>query len=271
VRDVGEGASWRTDRLTHTQLLVKILANGLPISPLLLAPWCDSAIFRVDWLHAADQGVTADWLGHLFKLLISRLDGANLRTRTVAFWLMLQNWYKERKIDNRLQNLVPTMIQQPKKAPKLRASGAQVRALVPFALTTAEALLRAEVRVEEAALIGTRHLAACYDALSTDSVFPVEVMRFSSIQFALQYVSLEAASLDPKSWRVKPKLHVFLEVCSEGGRPAMFWNYRDEDWGGSLAKMSRRRGGVLSVKSFSSNVLDRFKIQQPVIRMLAAR
>eukprot|EP00972_Heterocapsa_arctica_P027806 4090176-Heterocapsa_arctica.AAC.1 len=52
-------------------------------------------------------------------------------------------------------------------------------------------------------------------------------MRFSSIQFALQYVSLEAGSLDPKSWRVKPKLHVFLEVCSEGGRPAMYWNYRD--------------------------------------------
>jgi hypothetical protein len=271
VRDVDEGASWRTDRMTHTELLEKILANGLPISPLLQVPWCTSAIFRVDWLHAADQGVTADWLGHLFKLLITKIPGNNLKTRTATFWLRLQNWYKVRKIENRLQNLIPTMIQQPKKAPKLRASGAQVRALVPFALVTAEALLRTGVRVEEAALIGTRHLAACYDALSSDSVFPVDVMRFSSIQFALQYVSLEAASLDPKSWRVKPKLHVFLEVCSEGGRPAMCWNYRDEDWGGSLAKMSRRRGGVLSVKSFSQNVLDRFKIQQPVIRMLATR
>jgi len=271
VRDVGADASWRTDRLTHTQLLEKILANGVPISPLLQVPWCSSAIFRVDWLHAADQGVTADWLGHLFKLLITKIPGNNLKTRTATFWLRLQNWYKVRKIENRLQNLVPTMIQQPKKAPKLRASGAQVRALVPFALETAAALLRPGDPVEQAAMIGTRHLAACYNALSSDSVFPVDLMRVSSIQFALQYVGLEAFALDPKSWRIKPKLHVFLEVCSEGGRPAMYWNYRDEDWGGSLAKMSRRRGGVLSVKSFSQNVLDRFKIQQPAVRMLTAR
>jgi hypothetical protein len=265
---VGEGASWRTDRLTHLQLLEKILANGIPISPLLLVPWCSSAIFRVDWLHAADQGVTADWLGHLFKLLISRLDGASVSSRTAAFWLRLQNWYKVRKIEDRLQNLVPTMIQQPKKAPKLRASGAQVRALVPFALVEAKALLRPAIPVEEAALAGTGHLAECYNALSSDSVFPVDVMRFSSIQFAQQYVSLEAAFDDPKAWRVKPKLHVFLEVCSEGGKPAMYWNYRDEDWGGSLSRMSRRKGGILTVTGFSRNVLRRFMIQQPVIRML---
>ena len=95
---MGEDASWRTDRLTHTQLLEKILANGVPISPLLQVPWCSSAIFRVDWLHAADQGVTADWLGHLFKLLITKIPGANISKRTATFWLRLQNWYKVRKI-----------------------------------------------------------------------------------------------------------------------------------------------------------------------------
>ena len=90
------------------------------------------------------------------------------------------------------------------------------------------------------------------------------------MRFALQYVSLRNAHADdPKAWRIKPELHMFLELCSEGPHPAKFWNYRDEDWGGSVARMARRRGGELHALTFSTNVLSRFKVQQPVIRMKA--
>ena len=67
------------------------------------------------------------------------------------------------------------------------------------------------------------------------------------MRFALQYVSVRNAhaDVDPTAWRVKPKLHMFLELCSEGSHPAKFWNYRDEDWGGSVARMARGRGGEL--------------------------
>ena len=57
---------------------------------------------------------------------------------------------------------------------------------------------------------------------------------------------------------MKPKMHLFLGRGKAG---------RDEDWGGSVAKMARRRGGLLSTAAFSSNVLHRFRMQQPVIRM----
>ena len=80
-------------------------------------------------------------------------------------------------------------------------------------------------------------------------------------------VGLAQGSVLNTDRRVKPKMHLFLELCIEGGKPATCWTYRDEDWGGSVAKMSRRRGGLLSTAAYSSNLLDRFRMQQPMIRM----
>ena len=70
------------------------------------------------------------------------------------------------------------------------------------------------------------------------------------------------------NWKVKPKLHLFLELCSDGSQPSKTWTYRDEDWGGSVARMARRRGCVLTLPSFSSAILERFKMQQPIVRLL---
>ena len=72
-----------------------------------------------------------------------------------------------------------------------------------------------------------------------------------------------------KSWRIKPKLHMFLEVCSDGSKPSAYWTYRDEDWGGTVAQFCRRRGGLLSVRAFSANMLQRFSIYQPMVRMMS--
>ena len=270
ITDVGSNASWRRTRTAHWELIAKIRANGAKLSPLLQAPWVTNEIFRVDWLHAADQGVTADWLGHVFKLLLTKLPGNTLNERTSALWSQIRAFYEAGAVQDRLQNLQYTMIQQPQKAAKLRASGAQVRALVPFAAEAANRLLNTGGLVDEAARAGTNHLAKCYGALSNDSIHAVDTLKESSMRFALQYVSLRNAHADdPKAWRIKPKLHMFLELCSEGSHPAKFWNYRDEDWGGSVARMARRRGGELHALTFSTNVLSRFKVQQPVIRMKA--
>ena len=61
--------------------------------------------------------------------------------------------------------------------------------------------------------------------------------------------------------------HLFLELCSSGEQPARFWTYRDEDFGGSVAQLSRRRGGLLIVQQFSSGMLARFRMQ-PVPRLM---
>ena len=242
--------------------------NGHRVSPLLQAPWVDARIFRIDWLHCADQGVTADYLGNLFVLISRKLPGRNIKLRTAELWRLIQLGYTARGIQDRLQNLIPTMLKQPKKAPKLRSSAAQCRALVPIAQDLAQAHLRDCDPIEAAAKIGMGHLHQCYQALSSGSIFADDILREHSIKFALQYVALEDfTDEDPKIWRVKPKLHLFLELCSDGSKPAMYWNYRDEDFGGTVAALSRRRGGLLSVQAFSRNMLERFKIKQPVARV----
>ncbi len=72
--------------MTHFELLQYILDNGELISPLMLAPWVRNSIFRVDWLHAADQGCTADFLGNILLLIASKLPGANKKARVDNLW-----------------------------------------------------------------------------------------------------------------------------------------------------------------------------------------
>ena len=245
-----------------------ILDNGQTISPLFSIPWVTKDICRIDWLHCADQGVTADYLGNLFVMIANKLPGANFKSRVEALWLKIQKFYEDYKVEDRLHMLLPTMLKQSKKAPKLRGSAAQVRALVPCALKLSQEILSRGTPVEEAAIVGMVHLDQCYKALSKDSIFHADILREHSRQFALQYTALEAAFEDPKSWRIKPKLHLFLELAAEGSKPALFWTYRDEDFGGSVSKLARRRGGLLSVKAFSCNLLQRFMMHQPMLRMV---
>ncbi len=256
--------------MTHWGCLQKILERDQQISPLFKALWVTTKIFRIDWLHCADQGVAADYLGNLLLLLTSKLPGRNKKQRTSALWEKVQQYYKTHKVQDKLQNLTITMLCQPKKAPKLRASAAQCRALVPCAWELAVELLFDADPVESAAKNGMYHLNQCYSSLSHQSMFALDVLRQHSMKFALIYVALEALQLKGNkgnAWKVKPKLHLFLELCSEGSKPQTFWNYRDEDYGGSVAKTSRRRGGLLSAKAFSSNLPNKFKMQTPVVRI----
>lgn len=247
-----------------------ILESGQDISPILFAPHVTIDIFRIDWLHCADQGITADYLGNMFRLLVSKCRGGNIQERTAALWDLVQKYYKEEQVQDRLQNLTHLMIKQSKKAPKLRCSAAQCRALVPFAVKAAQELLDSAVPLEEAAKTGMYHLDQCYRALSHDSIFAADVLKEHSTKFALIFCSLEEyTGDDPKAWRIKPKLHLFLHLCAGDSRPTSCWTYRDEDYGGSVSSRSRRRGGVLSVAAFSANLLNRFRMQ-PMVRMLVA-
>lgn len=151
--------------------MASILERGATISPLFTIPWVTKDLCRIDWLHCADQGITADWLGNIFKMFLEKLPGRSIEDRVTSLWTRVQEFYDQNNVQDRLQNLTRKMIKQPKKAPKLRGGAAHVRALVPFGLMLAEELLSGGSPAEEAALIGMRHLAECYKALSHDSVF----------------------------------------------------------------------------------------------------
>ena len=94
-------------------------------------------------------------------------------------------------------------------------------------------------------------------------------MKEHSTKFALLYVGLHE-NMNPtnaKLWRLKPKLHQFLHLCSEGGIPSKTWTYRDEEFGGSVARLARRRGGMLRPQATSAKVLWSFATQCKAVRI----
>ncbi len=267
LRDVGEEAAWRqpAHRLSHWAFVERQLQQGLPLSPLFSAPWVTTALFKYDWLHVVDQGVAADWLGQVFDFLLRSpglLVGTTIKTRCETLWKHLDAWYKAQGVQDRLQGLTPTMVRHQKQFPKLRCSAAQARALIPFLTSATARWLNREPLEHEAIIVGCYHLHQCYMALSEGSIFFADSLRANSRKFALQVLALEAAS--PRStrrWHVKPKLHAFLELCSDGSQPSLFWTYRDEDWGGSASRFSRRRGGLQNPRATSANMLLRFQLR----------
>ena len=262
VTQVGDDAEWRAQPLSNDELLQRILENGQRISPIFTIPWVTSRIFRKDWLHCADQGIAVEFLGNLFHYLRGKFAGS-VKVRTARLWERVQNFYEAKNVQDRLQTLTPSMIKMDKKGPALRSSAAQCRALVPFALEIAQELLSPAEPKEQAMIAAARHFRNCYDALSSTSIFFADILREESKKFALQYIALRAVETNDQLWKCKPKLHLFVELCSEGSRPATFWTYRDEDFGGSVAKMSKRRGGQKRHPSLLFQYLDAILDQEP--------
>jgi hypothetical protein len=80
-------------------------------------------------------------------------------------------------------------------------------------------------------------------------------MKVSSRKFALLMVALEAASPD-KLFHCRPKLRLMQEPCEVlDANPSKYWNYRDEDFGGTVAALAKRRGGSHNVSAASSKGL----------------
>ena len=152
-------------------------------------------------------------------------------------------------------------------------SAACVRALVPFGKILAEHIVSVRRNVAtEAMFAAATHLHYCYEGLSSDTIFSESLMKESGQKFCLQYVALNAAlgTKENKLWKVKPKFHFFLHMIEDGGRPAMYWAYRDESFGGSVARLARRRSGPKTPLSMSTRVLDGFKIAEDVPRLRAS-
>ena len=209
-RNVGADAGWRTNRLDHWQLLARMNDLGCSRSPLFGAPGVRSSIFQVDWLHTADKGVTAAFLGSLFNLLRSKMPGDTKVIRLQALFLELQAWYSNNPSESKLDNLTPGMI-GPQTGPySLKAKAAEARSLVPFAVFAADRWLSKEDPMESTVLQAAVQLQACYNQLSRAS-FSAEVLKEHSRKFCLLSVALEEFSSD-MSWHLRPKLHLFKEV-----------------------------------------------------------
>ena len=218
-------------------------------------------MFLVDWLHCCDQGIAADFLGNLFASITKKSPG-NTKESCKDLFLELQAFYKANKSTSRLDNLTPTMIQKNgNSVPKLRGKAGEIRALIPFALEAAERHLDARDPFESTTIEAARQLNSCYSCLSGDA-YSHATLKECCRRYCLLSVSLDetSAAQDSIFWRLKPKIHLFQELCEmAASNPSMTWVYRDEDVGGSLAGLARRRGGHNTPAAIGFTVLNKFR------------
>lgn len=259
VRRTGSDASWRTQRRQHYDVIQGILARGHSLPPLFACPWFQTRCFLIDWLHVADLGTTADFVGSLFSLvLLPKMRGATKKERCSSLFLRIKAFYRRTLAENMLNDLVPTMFSSKKKRFKLSAKAAETRGLVPFCKHAAHELLDGANVFESTVISACDELAEMYDCLAADT-FTSQRLKDACRRFCTLVVALESTSPVAKGWRVKPKLHLLQEMCEmSDNRPSQMWTYRDESFGGDMAKSARSRGGKNTPLSTGRNVLLKF-------------
>ena len=256
----------RSEPLSHAECVVRIIEQRGAIDPLLEAPCVRTAIFKMDWLHASDQGISADFVGNVFKQLVQHMPGDTKEEQYNALYLQLKAWYDEFGIEDRMDAIKPSFVEH-RQGHKLRTSAAKLRALVPFVARLCDELCDPDDPVEDAMHKAAHHLANCYDALSSSCDDNTAQLATNGLKFARQYIALHdhLTHDDDELFRLKPKLHFFLHLCLDGGDPAKHWCYRDEGFGGTVAKIAHRRGGIATPTATSEQVVKGLALGTPRI------
>ena len=264
-----DNAQWRSERLETREFLRREWERGKMPSPIFSCFGIFTFLFKVDWLHCADQGVGADFLGNLFAYLVAKkMPGARIEDRTSELAKLVREFYKENRVADQLKEFLPKTFQaekKTKKPPSLKGNAASTRALIPFGDQMAKRFLLDDEPIELAMKSAAHHLNNCYNSLSDDNKdFCHDALYESSKQFALHYGALHEFVGDGVAWRPRPKMHLFLELCSSGAEPQKFWNYRDEDFGGTVAKQSKMKGIWRKLSSYAKHALDMYRMKNSV-------
>ena len=200
------------------------MLEGRRISPIFKVFGVFNYLFRVDWLHAVDQGVGADLLGNLFCMIMPKMPGRTIDERVGEIWKEWQEYYEDRKIEDRIKDLHGKDFRGTKNdPPKMKGSAAQIRNLIQFGKEMANKYLDDEVPQEDAAKVAVHHLKNCYQALAESSeACRSEAFQESAKACAWQYYALWMFFGQGRDWRPKPKMHLWLELCSQPGVRPIF-------------------------------------------------
>jgi len=186
-----------------------------------------------------------------------------LLEKTRLLYGHMKRYYSANDVHNRLDRLIPSMIWDPKrkKAPKLRTKAAEARALISFGRLIAEQVLDKGNALEHTMIEASKRLEMCYSHLS-EQTYNAEGLKKASVEFCSLYAARTAQADNQKDWRFKPKFHLMQELCERTDDttvpPSQHWTYRDEDFGGSLARMGHKRGGPGSPAAQAKSILLKF-------------
>ena len=271
ITQVGDRAPWRLpeNRWDTAALKMALLQQNRSLSPMFFFPGFDATMIRVDWLHCMDIGLAAQWCGAVLAVAVEDFKhlGNNMDVRRQYLFSSILNFYKETNVPHgdRLKILPLKRFRPEQGKPVLKAGAAVVRKLIPWFHNWVggwpEHILTPTLRSIQH---GMKALYMCYQMLSKDA--PLEEFHVHAKRFAVQLVSL--AEVRPQTFRVKPKLHLLMELSLEkSSSPSSCWTYRDEDFGGSLATFAVRRGGKDTPYATSSNTLKKCCLNQqmPVV------
>ena len=192
-----------------------------------------SSCFRIDWLSCSDQGVAADFMGGVFFHVIkgSYVPGTNRRERCIALWERIRGFHHQRQVTDRFSNLTLTMTKKNGTSmPKLRCSAAECRALVPFFGGLGGERPERDDLLDEAVTVVARSLLDCYVRLG------LRERRASRVVGQVRPTVGGIGVGGTWRWGLKPKLHLWLEVCASRASPFLFWTHRDEDFGGTAGE-----------------------------------
>jgi len=270
IRKASSSAAWRRSRYDHFGLLAYLRGYRGHVSPLFAVPFLMAICFKIDWLHCCDLGVAADFLGNVLYAVLQRMPGSSIIQQCSALFLEILAWYKANNVQDRFQNITHLMIRKAaNKPPKLRGKAAEIRGLVPFALYASEKWLDDGSLESQAITIAAQSLVVCYANLNPDEFQPARI-REACRTFCLQYSALEQFhGEDSCLWRIKPKFHLFQEICEMSRNcPSGSWTYRDEDFGGTAARYVCSRGGPVAPHRAAQSLIDRFTATHCDIELL---
>ena len=254
-KDMSSTAEYKQSRLTHWQFIERQLTLQRPLAAIYKVPMFNTSLFTLDWLHVVDLGVTASTLGNIFFALLKKL-APTVSEQVQHLLLLIREFYVKNDIKDGLGNLTLQMIKKDGCSPKLRAKGAEARSLVPFAKQFAEHWCNPTVPLESGILSVAQYLNQVHITGLDRSSFDAAAFQSAVNSFLLQYKALE--NVDEQLWLLKPKFHLLYELAQIGNCAAMNWNYRDEEAGGTLARMARSRGGLQTPWSVSKKCLQKF-------------
>ena len=256
IQNVGS----KFQKLSHWDFIDSQLDLKRPISTIYSVPLFLTSNFKLDWLHVVDLGVTLACLGNCFHYLLPRL-GKNASEQLPQLLLLIKQYYMVHDIKDGINNLTAGMFRaSPSVSPKLKVKGAEARSLVRFVKELVEKYCNESQAFDSGVKWVVICLNQCHDlSLHNDSFHAPSCQKGCAI-FLLQYKSLEEA-MGTDSHFVDPETKVSYDVWvgTDSGLPCkMNWKYRDEEAGGTLARMARSRGGFQNPWSVSSRCLQRF-------------
>ena len=102
------------NRLTHWSFLSRQRALKRSTSALQQAPYLRTSCFQIDWLHACDKGVAAEFLGKFLRwAVLPKLEGGGgWKAACKPLLLKITQWYLDHGVTDKLQNLTWGMVQK---------------------------------------------------------------------------------------------------------------------------------------------------------------